>query len=367
MRKVRGVSVVSWVLLLAFALFATHASAGIYPSNECASEKIEAAANRCDQVLKAWSVWAKTQRDPQRRIDQADRAFDAKWTSAEAAAAQENVDCAEMTLSGADMKTLMDAAIDDILAEIIPRGPILGGPIRSHPFLGMRTANCASKQIQSAATLCQKRLRAESRYIDDPSRDLDGVRRDAMQAKASSRFSRKWDGVTGGACVTGGIEGEIADRVDALSDAVVTHTTVSPNVPDDAFIAISHPLVGEPGHEVAYQGDVLGPRCQDSSQYSFFARRGTENKLLMYYEGGGACWESLTCGAEMCKQDVDLGDYTDLTTPGGGFGPRPAVASGPDLPISPTRTTPSGTGISSTSPTAAVTFTGAMPQSIIRR
>ena len=92
MRKVREVSIISWVVLLAFAFFAAHASAGIYPTNECASVKLEAAAKRCDQALKAWSVWAKTQKDPQKRIDQADRAFDSKWASAEDVAAKSEVD-----------------------------------------------------------------------------------------------------------------------------------------------------------------------------------------------------------------------------------------------------------------------------------
>ena len=113
MRKVREVSMISWVVLLAFAFFAAHASAGIYPTNECASVKLEAAAKRCDQVLKGWSVWAKTQKDPQKRIDQASRAFDSKWASAEDAAAKQDVDCTEMTLSDTGMKALMDTAIED--------------------------------------------------------------------------------------------------------------------------------------------------------------------------------------------------------------------------------------------------------------
>ncbi len=268
MRKVCEVSLISWVLLLAFALFAAHASAGIYPSNECASDKMEAAANRCDQVLKAWSVWAKTQKDPQRRIDQADRAFDAKWASAEDAAAKQDVDCAEMTLSDADMKALMDTAIDDIAMEVTD-GLDLGGS---------KEGTCGSKILKSAATMCQKLLRAESRYIDDPSRDLDGATRDATQAKASSQFSHQWDKTTRKACPTTATEAEIEGMVDALSDAVVTNTTVAPDVPDDAFMAITHPAGGQPGNEVSYEGDTLVPQCQDGSSFTFFAKRGTREQ-----------------------------------------------------------------------------------------
>ena len=40
----------------------------------------------------------------------------AEWARAENQAAKDGVDCADMTLSEDDMKTLMDAAIDEVLA-----------------------------------------------------------------------------------------------------------------------------------------------------------------------------------------------------------------------------------------------------------
>jgi hypothetical protein len=323
MREVRVVSRIYWVLPLALALLAVSASAGSYPSYKCASEKMDAAANRCDKVLKAWSIWAKTQKDAQRMIDRADQTFDAKWANAENKAARDGVDCAEMTLSGAGMKARMDMAIDDIAADVTD-GLDLGVK---------KDAICGSKLLKSAATMCQKLLKTESTFIKDLSRDPDGFRSDATQTKARGQFGKQWMRTVRKACPTTGIADDIADSVEALSDDVVTNITVSPNVPDDAFMAITHPIMGAPGHDVAYEGDVLGPRCQDSSQYSFFAKRGTENKLLMYYEGGGACWETLTCGAEFCKQDVTLDDYTDLATPGSGFGPGFADLSDPRNPF----------------------------------
>jgi hypothetical protein len=47
MREVRRVPLVPWVLVLTFAFFAAHGDAGaaIYPSNQCASEKLMAAAD----------------------------------------------------------------------------------------------------------------------------------------------------------------------------------------------------------------------------------------------------------------------------------------------------------------------------------
>jgi hypothetical protein len=155
--------------------------------------------------------------------------------------------------------------------------------------------------------------------------DPDGAKRDAAQARASSEFSDQWDNATRKECPTTASEEEIEGEVDALSDDVVTNTIVSPNVPDDAYMAITHPAGGEPGNEVSYEGDTLVPQCQDSSEFTFFAKRGSVNKLLMYYYGGGACWDSLTCGSERCTQTADpeppgldgsgFGDFTDPDNP----------------------------------------------------
>jgi hypothetical protein len=318
MLKIRRVSLIFGALVPAFTLFVaqTDASAGSYPSYECASEKMEAAADRCDEVLKAWSTWTHNQNDPQPRIDEADAAFDAQWASAEAAAAMGNVDCVDMTLSGADMKARMDTAIGDIVAAV-----------NDGLDLGVKKqAICGSKLVKSAATMCRKLIGAESEYIGDLSLDPDGAARDAAQAKASSQFGHQWDQTTRRDCPTTATEEGIAGKVVALNDGVVTDTTVSPNVPDDAFMAITHAAGGQPGNEVGYEGDTLVPQCQDSSSFTFFAKRGSVNKLLMYYYGGGACWDTLTCVFQTCTQNVNPTPpglsgwgFGDLTNPDNPF------------------------------------------------
>ncbi|MHC4065929.1 MAG: hypothetical protein ACYSUI_15720, partial [Planctomycetota bacterium] len=282
MRQNRRISTIFWVSVLAFAFFAAQASAATYPSYKCASQKMKAAADRCEEVLEAWSIWTKTQNDPQPLIDEADAAFDQSWTDAEDAAAMGNVDCIDMTLSGAGMMELMDTAIDDIVVEV-NEGLDLGVK---------KQAICGSQILTAAATKCQTLLHAESKYIKGLSLDPDGAKRDAEQAKASSEFSHQWDNATSKECPTEASEEEIEGKVDALSDDLVTNTIVSPNVPDDAFMAITHPAGGEPGNPVSYAGDTLVPQCQDSSEFTFFAKRGSVNKLLMYYYGGGACWDT---------------------------------------------------------------------------
>jgi len=70
--------------------------------------------------------------------------------------------------------------------------------------------------------------------------------------------------------------------------------------PDTAFQTIS------PTGPIEYEGKQLFPKCMDGSPYHFFAKRGSVNKLLMYYQGGGACWEQLTCSLPACDTSVDV-------------------------------------------------------------
>lgn len=39
--------------------------------------------------------------------------------------------------------------------------------------------------------------------------------------------------------------------------------------------------------------------CADSSQYKFYFRKGEVNKLMIWFQGGGACWNDLTCTASL--------------------------------------------------------------------
>jgi hypothetical protein len=42
--------------------------------------------------------------------------------------------------------------------------------------------------------------------------------------------------------------------------------------------------------------------------YSFWARRGTENKLVIYFDGGGACWDDVTCSVPRLANSRGEGD-----------------------------------------------------------
>jgi Pectinacetylesterase len=57
----------------------------------------------------------------------------------------------------------------------------------------------------------------------------------------------------------------------------------------------------EPWETVVPGGDTI---CSDGSPYRFFIHRGDPAKLLIEFEGGGACWNSLTCEADVYNRTV---------------------------------------------------------------
>lgn len=47
--------------------------------------------------------------------------------------------------------------------------------------------------------------------------------------------------------------------------------------------------------------------CADGSPYTYYVRPGTVNKLVVEFEGGGACWSGLTCGGSYYLPNVSGG------------------------------------------------------------
>ena len=305
-------SLIPWTLLLAIALLVAPAAAkaGAYPSNKCAGAQLKAGAKKCKAVLGAWSVWLKKQDDTKRdgKLDKAETKFSDGMTKAEDKATKKGVTCAltqELDLIHQTFSSDLDTAMAEIVADI-----------QAGLNLGLKDEQkCGASLLKLAANECSGYLKAESKLVGNPAKDSDGAKRAAAQAKAKGKFDSKWDATCPSDATMGGIQGKIDDLVAAAS----FNTTVAPDVSDDAFMAIIHPAPGEEGHEVEYQKDVLEPRCQDNSQYGFAVKRGSENKLLINYIGGGACWDTLTCGANQCTQNVDPNALSGGTSFGSGL------------------------------------------------
>ncbi len=268
----------------------------------CVSSKQRAAARYSRSALEAWAEWDKKQRDSklQKRLRKAGEKLGKEFDNAEAASAKQGVDCVEQTATASDLGDSISAAAAEIAAAI-----------NTGLDLGERDdARCGEKLLKAAARRSRGFLRAESKHTKRVPSGGDASRRDRRQMRAASRFSRDWNRED---CPTAASESDIASQLDALSDNVVFLTTVSPLLDDGAFQAVS------PVGPIEYQGRTLNPRCgfDAAPDYHFFVKRGSVNKLVMYYEGGGACWENLTCGLPVCKNAASVvGDNPSNATTG---------------------------------------------------
>ncbi|MCP4361304.1 MAG: pectinesterase [Chloroflexi bacterium] len=90
-----------------------------------------------------------------------------------------------------------------------------------------------------------------------------------------------------------------------------TDTPLPTAVPDSAF---THLVAGwnkiEPG------GDT---RCAHDTPFSYWVKPGNVNKLLIYFEGGGGCWDAQTCKQGSTFYDADVGPDEDPTNRRGIF------------------------------------------------
>jgi hypothetical protein len=286
-----------------------------FPVNACVAVKQEEAAQYCRDTLDTWARWfqnrASGKRDD-RLLQLADR-LDSRWAEADASSLAKGSDCSDTTLSASEARGVVDAAVQDSVAELLEG---LDGRGR-----GRSQSACAGRALRRAARLCEEMLDAEGRFVADPARDPGGVRRDAGRARAEALFART-AGRGNPHCRVD--DGAVAASIRSAVDTIVRDTTASPHVPTSEYATYS------PTGPVSYQGREFEAGCIFGTPYHFFARRGSVNKLVMYYQGGGACWEQVTCGVATCDTSVN---------PDGGDNPN-NFSSGfvdPDNPENPFR------------------------------
>jgi hypothetical protein len=285
----RGLAVLAVGLIAVIAGDA--AALGTYPTNRCVGTKQREAGKYCRAVLEAWGKWETSQDNASRDAALAAAAarLGVQWSRAETKSALAGSNCQETTLAPGDAQAAVDAAVADVVAAV-NAGLDLGNT---------RHATCGGRLLKAAGLKCARLLKAESRYIQRLSRDPDGVRRGASLQTASAAFSQAWDTIVDANCPTAATESAVETLIDDLNAAMVRDTTISPNIDDTQFTTLS------PGGVTRYLGKPYEPICMNGSPYHFFVKRGSINKLLMYYQGGGACWEQLTCSLPACDTNVN--------------------------------------------------------------
>jgi hypothetical protein len=291
-----------WLGLLLAAAPAAHAGPD-YPSNACVGQKLRATSALCKDVFKAWATFERTgdafQRD--RSIAKARVKHASAWAKADARALLDGVPCDETTGPSTGVEELI---LDGATALVTAVNDGLDLDQKPHQ-------KCATKIVSGAAQKCQALVAAHAAYVRDPAKDADEVKRDARIAKGREKFDAAYAKAIARDCPTSASGPEVEAAIDDLVEAAVERQVMSPNVPTE-WTPVTPPS------EVPYLGKTLRPICSRGTPYTFFVKRGTVNKLLVYFQGGGACFSWFTCqpGVGAFDEDVTPGDNPGLDTHG---------------------------------------------------
>jgi hypothetical protein len=270
-----------------------------YPTNVCVAAKQDAAGAYCARALRAWARSQKGGRtadaDRTAALQKARAHLAGDWQSAESKSSRAGVDCADTTDSATQLASLVDSAV----------GAIVAGADAGLDLDRKGDRSCAYRLLTGAAKTCARLLAAESELVGTPLEDPKRTRHDARTSRIDGSFAKSVDKTRAHGCPATTTGSGLAGLVGDAAGDIVQATTLSPNVPADSFVTIS------PTGTVHYLGRDLQAQCMNGSPYHFFAKRGSVNKLLVYYQGGGACWDQTTCSLPTCDTSVDPSNPSD--------------------------------------------------------
>jgi hypothetical protein len=273
-----------------------------YAGNLCVGAKQSAASTFCTTVFDAWATWETDQDDGARdaAAQSASIALGDSWDAAESDADDEDASCSDLALTSSEAGLNMDAWISSI-----------AGSINDGLDLGQsEQAECGAALLAAASDACGDVLTAEGVHISDLYGDADGEILDLAKSAASDAFLSAWADATSGGCPTNAVDEEILGDLHNLADELVGDTIVTPLLDDEQYTT----LVPGP---TDYLGRTYTPQCMQGSEYRYFAKRGSVNKVLMYYQGGGACWDNLTCGGTELSGAICDTESTEGDNPNG--------------------------------------------------
>jgi hypothetical protein len=312
----------SFVTISAFVIaVATANVAFAYPTNTCVALKQKAASKLCNTAAKAWAKYHSnpsadaggTSRDA--AIAAGVTKLGEDWTKAEGVAMKRGVDCAVTTVDSTNAASQITTVLDSVES-------IVTATLDTTVDAGDQ--KCASGILKSVAKMCSGILKANSKHVKKPGSDRSRAKLQFGTDKAAFKFQSGYDKSAPRCTGTAPAANSISSAIDAATSDFVESTITSPGITPGSFIQVPFNV----GDEVDYDGDTLRPVCSKNTPYSFWYRRGTVNKLVMYYQGGGACWSAATCfTANTFKNTAGAGDNPDLV--GAGF----ADSTNPDNPF----------------------------------
>jgi hypothetical protein len=309
----RTIATVVVAALLLIVTGAAEAKKPPYPTFTCASAKQQAAANYCASVLKAWAKFD-TKGDAAKRDDAVAKAFgklEKAWDRAEdKAATKDAFDCSQSSFVASAADAFIGSAVGALVDAVNDGLPV-----------GTKDAKCGAQLLKSAAGACAGIVKAQAKATKQVAKPKARSQRDKKIEKALTKAGKGYDKATRKTCPTTATRDGFVAGVDDLAQRTIVAASVSSAVPGDDFLTIA------PTAPVEYDGRTLTAQCIDGGPYAYFVRRGTENKVLYYFQGGGACWEQLTCSIATCDTSVTPGDnpanamsgFADMDNPANPF------------------------------------------------
>ena len=292
---------------------ATARATDLYPTDACVAKKLAAAADACRASLDAYALDAlySSAATLGKRLDRAATTLDQAFADADAGATADGVDCSQTTLTGDAMgQTIRDGA--GALATTVKSTLDLRRPFD-------RVA--AFFRLEATAVGCSGLVAAEGEHLQQRSTDRDRSLLQQDRDRALALFRRIFGFFHWPPRSPAPDPSAVQSQLVAFAGQVVLGAIVSPNVSGDWTMVT-------PDAQVPYLGKVLEPICSKGTPWVYFVKRGTVNKLLVYYQGGGACWDYATCAVlPVYKQTAGPSDnpagvqtgFADLGNPANPF------------------------------------------------
>ena len=315
-----------------------------YPTDVCVAHKLRAAADYCREA-----VWAWDRGDPSQSVDErlakARERLESNWARAEEQSLAAGVSCEETTATSDEMISVLDAGAEDLATAIATSGGAAQGQGNGHGHdkcdkhnerdrcskrdkddengehgqcvnAGNAERKCESRRNMLAAQACHHLIKADARHLRNRDRDRDRSLLEWSRSVVNAHLEKQWETGAAKSCEGGPTGAEAVEAVGDAAQNALYAALVSPRVSTEWTMVT-------PNAEVPYQGKTLEPICSKGTPWVFFVKRGTVNKTLMYYQGGGACWDYTSCSLPTHKTATGPGDnpanastgFADLSNP----------------------------------------------------
>jgi len=332
-------------LWIAAPATATHAGADLYPTDLCVAQKLRAAARYCHQAIAASDD---SSGHAERKLERAREKLADAWEDAEAQSLEAGVACADTTATADEMIDAVEASADEIATAIATsegrdkswkhwwwwlwgghghddddddddddeRGRGHGnGHGNGHGSDAAAERRCEARRTSIAASACHHLLAFQSHHLYDRAKDRERERLERREAWVERWLKWSWSSPAN-QCEGGPSGDEAVELITSAAGGIAELALVSPRVSTEWTMIT-------PDEQVEYQDKTLEPICSKGTPWVFFAKRGSVNKTVMYYQGGGACWSYLTCSLPTAKLTTGPGDnpanassgFADLNDP----------------------------------------------------